>query len=65
MDNKPEIEMPAPSYWPIVMAASMAMIAIGLIDTYFVSIAGVILLLVSVAGWTLENRAADQEHEHE
>jgi hypothetical protein len=25
----------------------------------------VIVLLVSVAGWTMENRAADREHDHE
>lgn len=65
MDQKPEIHLPAPSYWPIVMAASLALIAIGLVSSAFVSLFGVIVLLVSVAGWTLENRAAGEEHPHE
>jgi cytochrome c oxidase subunit 1 len=65
MEKKPEIHMPAPSYWPIIMAAGLALIAAGLVSTFYVSIAGVIVLLVSVAGWTMENRAADREHDHE
>ena len=65
MDNKPEIHMPAPSYWPVVLAASLALIAIGLVFSVFVSLFGVIVLLVAVAGWTMENRAAGEEHPHE
>lgn len=65
MDNKPEIHMPAPSYWPVVLAASLALIVIGLVSSVFVSLFGVIVLLVAVAGWTMENRAAGEEHPHE
>jgi cytochrome c oxidase subunit 1 len=65
MENKSEIHMPAPSYWPVVLAASLALIAIGLVFSVFVSLFGVIVLLVAVAGWTMENRAAGEEHPHE
>lgn len=65
MDQKPDIHIPSPSYWPIVLAASLALIAAGLVSSAFISIFGVIVLLVAVAGWTLENRAAGEEHPHE
>ena len=65
MNEKPEIHLPAPSFWPIVLAFGMALIAIGVVSTIIVSIVGVVVLLVAIAGWTLENRAAGQEAYHE
>ena len=53
-----EIEMPAPSFWPFVLAFSLLLICIGIIATIIVSIVGVILLLASIVGWSMENRAA-------
>jgi cytochrome c oxidase subunit 1 len=64
MKEKPEIHLPGPSYWPIALAFSMVLISIGVVSNFIVSILGVIGLLVSIAGWTLENRAEDQEEEH-
>jgi len=61
MKEQPEIHLPAPSFWPIVLAFSLALIAIGVVSSLIVSIVGLVLLLVSIAGWTMENRAADQE----
>jgi cytochrome c oxidase subunit 1 len=65
MSEKPEIHLPSPSFWPIVLAFGMALIAAGVVSTIVVSIVGVIVLLVAIAGWTLENRAAGQEAHHE
>jgi len=65
MNEKPEIHLPAPSFWPIVLAFGMALIAIGVVSTVIVSIVGGVVLLVAIAGWTLENRAAGQEAHHE
>jgi len=65
MNDHPEIHLPSPSFWPILLAFGMALIAIGVVSTIFVSIVGIIVLLVSIAGWTLENRAASQEEHHE
>lgn len=59
MDENPEIHLPAPSYWPIVLAFGLTLIAAGVVSTIIVSIVGVIVLLVAIAGWTLENRAAE------
>jgi len=65
MSEKPEIHLPSPSFWPIVLAFGMALIAIGVVSTVIISIVGVVVLLVAIAGWTLENRAAAQEAHHE
>ncbi|HKI54455.1 MAG TPA: cytochrome c oxidase subunit 4 [Anaerolineales bacterium] len=65
MKEKPEIHLPDPSYWPIALAFSMVLISIGVVSSFIVSIVGVIGLLVSIAGWTLENRSDEQEHHHE
>lgn len=65
MKEQPEIHLPSPSYWPIVLAFGLALIAIGVVSTIFASIVGVVVILVAIAGWTLENRGAGQEGDHE
>lgn len=65
MNDHPEIHMPSPSFWPIVLAFGLALVASGVIWSVFISVAGVVVLLVSIAGWALENRAEDQEAAHE
>jgi cytochrome c oxidase subunit I len=65
MDDHPEIHLPPPSFWPIVLAFGLALISAGVIWSIFISILGVVVLLVSIAGWALENRAEGQEESHE
>jgi cytochrome c oxidase subunit 1 len=65
MNEDPEIHLPAPSFWPIVLAFGFSLIAIGVVSSIFVSIIGVLVTLFAIAGWTLENRAAFQEGHHE
>ena len=65
MDKNPESHLPAPSYWPIVLAFGMTLIAAGVDSTFIVSIVGIIMLLVAIAGWTLENRVAEGDVHHE
>lgn len=65
MKEKPEIHLPGPSYWPIALALGLVLISIGVVSNFIISILGMIVLLVSIAGWTLENRADGQEEHHE
>ena len=65
MNEPPEIHLPSPSFWPIVLAFGLALIAVGVVSTFIVSLLGVVVLLVAIAGWTLENRATGQEGHHE
>lgn len=62
-----EIHLPPSSYWPIVLAFGLTLIAIGIIFGLVISVLGVIVLLVAIAGWTQENRklagAGEAHHE--
>lgn len=65
MKEKPEIHLPPPSYWPIVLAFGMTLICAGVVSNIIVSIFGVIVTIVAIAGWTMENRELSQEKHHE
>jgi cytochrome c oxidase subunit 1 len=48
------IEMPNPSYWPIVAAAGLPLIGYGLIFHWIFIPVGVLLLLAGLYGWKIE-----------
>jgi cytochrome c oxidase subunit 1 len=48
------IDMPNPSYWPLVAAAGMPLIGYGLIYHWIFIPAGVVLLLAGLYGWKIE-----------
>ncbi len=56
------IHLPAPSMWPLLLALSFLVVAFGIVYTYWLSILGVLILLISVAGWVQENRV-EEHHE--
>ena len=47
---------PRPSYWPLALAFSLAIVLFGIIAGPVFVVAGIILALVSVGGWVLERR---------
>ncbi len=47
---------PRPSYWPLALAFSLAIVLFGIIAGPVVVVVGIILALVSVGGWILERR---------
>ncbi len=53
-----EIEMPAPSFWPLVLAFGLLLIVTGIIFSLIISAVGIVTLLVALVAWTLENRSA-------
>jgi hypothetical protein len=46
-----EVELPAPTVWPMVFALGVALAFAGLLSSAYVSIAGGALLLLAVVGW--------------
>ena len=48
------VHLPAPSYWPIALAASMPLIGYGVIFNLWLALPGVILMMMSLWGWALE-----------
>ena len=53
------IHLPSPSYWPIVLAFSLLVIAYGVIFNLMLSVVGAGLLLLAIFGWSLEPSVAD------
>ncbi len=52
------IHLPSPSYWPIVLAFALPVIAYGVIFDLTLTIAGVFILLLACFGWVLEPSVA-------
>jgi cytochrome c oxidase subunit I len=55
-----EVELPAPSYWPIVLAFGLPIIAYGVIYSTFLIVFGGLIVLVALFGWSLEPSYADK-----
>ncbi len=64
MKEHPDIHVPGPSYWPIVLAGGLVLIAIGVVSSFIVSLVGILVLLTAIGGWAMENRA-EEEADHE
>lgn len=46
------------SYWPILVAFSIILLAIGVLVHIVISAVATFLLLIAIAGWIQENRTA-------
>ena len=58
------MHLPSPSYWPIVLAFSLPVIAYGVIFNLTLSIVGTVILLLATFGWVLEpSVAGDDEYD--
>jgi cytochrome c oxidase subunit I len=61
----PNIHLPSPSYWPIVLAAGLPLISYGLMYSYWLSGLGGIIVLAAIYGWALEPSVdPDAGHDH-
>ncbi|MGA0130986.1 MAG: cytochrome c oxidase subunit I [Ilumatobacteraceae bacterium] len=54
------IHMPSPSYWPLVLACGMPFVALGVIYSIPVAIAGGLIMLYALYGWALEPSTAPE-----
>ena len=55
------MHMPSPSYWPMVLAFGLPVVAIGLIFNHVISVVGALIILLGVYGWVQEPSVADDE----
>ncbi|NNF56548.1 MAG: cytochrome c oxidase subunit I [Acidimicrobiales bacterium] len=63
--NGEGVHLPAPSYWPLVLALSFPLIGYGLIFSLWLCIPGVVLLITALYGWSLEPADdLDDDHGH-
>ena len=49
-----DVHLPSPSYWPIVMAAGMPLVAYGLMYTLWLCIPGALLIFMAIYAWVFE-----------
>ncbi len=54
------IHLPAPSYWPMVLAVSLPLMAYGIIYTTWLIVLGAALAVAAMFGWALEPADADE-----
>lgn len=47
---KPE-KLPEPTYWPFFLALGIMFMAWGLLTIWLISVAGLIVFIISLAGW--------------
>jgi cytochrome c oxidase subunit I len=55
------IHLPAPSYWPLVLAIALPIIAYGVIFHLSLIVLGVAIVLAAMFGWALEPSMADDD----
>jgi cytochrome c oxidase subunit 1 len=53
------IHLPSPSYWPIILALGLPIMAYGIIYTLYLAVAGGVIVLLSMFAWALEPSVAD------
>ncbi len=63
-DADAHIHLPSPSYWPIVTAFSLPIIAYGVIFNLVLVEVGAMILLIGVFGWGLEPHTAP-DHDYD
>ena len=51
--------LPLPTYWPIVMAAGVVLILWGTVSTFIISLVGLAMFAVALAGWIGDLRHGD------
>jgi cytochrome c oxidase subunit 1 len=59
------VHLPSPSYWPVVVALGLPLIAYGLIFNLAWAVPGVILLIGGIYGWAMEPPDNDEVPPHD
>ena len=54
------IHMPSPSYWPLVLAFGLPVMAYGIIYNALLIVVGAAIVLVAAYGWALEPADAEE-----
>jgi cytochrome c oxidase subunit 1 len=53
------IHMPSPSYWPVVLAFALPIMAYGIIYNLLLTFAGAVIVILAAFGWAMEPSVAD------
>ncbi len=61
-EEEEHIHLPGPSYWPILVAAAMALALVGLMIDIGIAAAGLLLAFIFGIGWGLNWGLESQQH---
>jgi hypothetical protein len=53
------------SFWPILVAAGIILIPIGIVSVWPISVVGAVVILSSIMGWVWEVRTQPREEDDE
>ena len=56
-----DIHLPSPSYWPVVLAFGLPIMAYGVIFSKVIIVFGAAIVLLAMFGWSLEPSVADDD----
>ncbi|MBY0526620.1 MAG: hypothetical protein K2R98_24705 [Gemmataceae bacterium] len=59
------LEMPAPTFWPIVLASSITLLGMGLVTNWLFSIVGAIIFIVALGNWLKDLLPGHGHHQEE
>lgn len=63
--NPEGVHLPSPSYWPLVLAGGLPLVAWGLIFNLWLCVPGGLLIVGAIYGWVLEpSTAPEDDHGH-
>jgi cytochrome c oxidase subunit 1 len=54
------IHLPSPSYWPILLAIGLPIVAYGIIFSHLLAVGGGLIILLAMFGWSLEPSVAPE-----
>lgn len=54
MNERADVPMPNPSYWPLVLAIGLALLLVGIVVSWYVSGLGFAIFLIALLGWLRE-----------
>lgn len=54
--------LPRPTYWPFFLAMGVAFLAWGMLATWIISVAGLVVMIISLVGWITELRHERREN---
>jgi cytochrome c oxidase subunit I len=55
------IHMPSPSYWPMVLAFGLPVVALGMIFNLIIAMIGALIIVAGAYGWAVEPSVADDD----
>ncbi len=58
-EQLPPAHLPRPTYWPVVLAFGIALLAWGIVTTFAITVIGLVLLALGLGGWIGELRHGD------